>query len=183
MKRFVESQDRRQSTLLPERLDDFVADDNPVRVIEALIDELDLGALGFDGVMPEATGRPAYHPVVLLKVYVYDYLNRVQSNRRLEREAGRNIELMWLTGHLAPDFKTIADFRRYNGPAMLAMCGQFVVLCRSLSMFLIIFVAAPFEAALRTIQEDEALGIHVALPDPSFATMPGHIRSVLLGRP
>jgi transposase len=135
MKRFVEGQDRRQSTLLPECLDDFVADDNPVRVIEAFIDELDLGALGFDGVVPEATGRPAYHPAVLLKIYVYGYLNRVQSSRRLEREAGRNIELMWLTGRLAPDFKTIADFRRDNGPAIRAVCSRFVVLCRRLKMF------------------------------------------------
>src|SRR5690349_25138390 len=105
MKRFVEGQDRRQSTLLPECLDDFVAEDNPVRVIEAFIDELDLGTLGFEGVVPEATGRPAYHPAVLLKIYVYGYLNRVQSSRRLEREAGRNIELMWLIRRLAPDFK------------------------------------------------------------------------------
>lgn len=135
MKRFVEGQDRRQSTLLPECLDDLVADDNPVRVIEAFIDELDLGALGFEGVVPEATGRPAYHPAVLLKIYVYGYLNRVQSSRRLEREAGRNVELMWLTGRLAPDFKTIADFRRDNGPAIRAVCSRFVLLCHRLSMF------------------------------------------------
>jgi transposase len=135
MKRFVEGQERRQSTLLPECLDDFVADDNPVRVIEAFIDELDLGALGFDGVVPEATGRPAYHPAVLLKIYVYGYLNRVQSSRRLECEARRNIELMWLTGRLAPDFKTIADFRRDNGSAIRAVCSRFVVLCHRLSMF------------------------------------------------
>ena len=135
MKRFVEGQDRRQSTLLPECLDDFITVDNPVRVVEAFIDELDLGALGFEGVVPEATGRPAYHPAVLLKIYVYGYLNRVQSSRRLEREAGRNIELMWLTGRLAPDFKTIADFRRDNGPAIQAVCNQFVALCRRLSLF------------------------------------------------
>ena len=135
MKRFVEGQDRRQSTLLPECLDDFVADDNPVRVIEAFIDELDLGALGLDGVVPEATGRPAYHPAVLLKICAYGDLNRVQPSRRLEREAQRNIELMWLTGRLAPDFKTIADFRRDNGPAIRAACSRFVVLCRRLGMF------------------------------------------------
>ena len=135
MKRFVEGQDRRQATLLPECLDDYVTEDNPVRVIEVFIDELDLGALGFAGVVPEATGRPSYHPAVLLKIYVYGYLNRVQSSRRLEREAGRNIELMWLTGRLAPDFKTIADFRRDNGPAIRAVCSQFVVLCRRLNMF------------------------------------------------
>jgi transposase len=135
MKRFVEGQDRRQSTLLPECLDDYVTEDNPVRVVEAFIDELDLGALGFAGVVPEVTGRPSYHPAVLLKIYLYGYLNRIQSSRRLEREAGRNIELMWLTGRLAPDFKTIADFRRDHGPAIRAVCSQFVVLCRRLSLF------------------------------------------------
>src|SRR3546814_9535812 len=112
MRRFVEGEDRRQATLLPDSLEDYVAEDNPVRVIEVFIDELDLGALGFAGVVPEATGRPAYHPATLLKIYLYGYLNRVQSSRRLERETQRNIELMWLTGRLMPDFKTIADFRR-----------------------------------------------------------------------
>jgi transposase len=116
MGRFVEGEDRRQSLLLPESLDDYVTEDNPVRVVEVFIDELDLGALGFEGVQPAATGRPAYHPSTLLKIYLYGYLNRVQSSRRLEREAQRNIELMWLTGRLAPDFKTIANFRRDNGP-------------------------------------------------------------------
>ncbi len=135
MKRFVEGQERRQSILLPECLDDFITEDNPVRVVEAFIDELDLGVLGFKGVVPQATGRPAYHPAVLLKIYVYGYLNRVQSSRRLEREAGRNLELIWLTSRLAPDFKTIADFRRDNGPAIRAVCSQFVVLCRRLSLF------------------------------------------------
>ena len=100
------------ASLLPHCLDDYVTENNPVRVIEAFIDELDLATLGFDGVVPETTGRPAYHPATLLKIYLYGYLNRVQSSRRLEREAQRNIELMWLTGRLAPDFKTIADFRR-----------------------------------------------------------------------
>jgi transposase len=135
MKRFVEGEDRRQSLLLPESLDDYVTEDNPVRVVEVFIDELDLGALGFEGVRPAATGRPAYHPSTLLKIYLYGYLNRVQSSRRLEREAQRNIELMWLTGRLSPDFKTIANFRRDNGPAIRAVCAQFVVLCRQLSLF------------------------------------------------
>jgi transposase len=135
MKRFVEGADRRQVTLLPPCLDDYVTEDNPVRVVEVFIDELDLGALGFEGVVPEATGRPSYHPSTMLKLYLYGYLNRVQSSRRLEREAGRNIELMWLTGRLAPDFKTIADFRRDNGPAIRAVCGQFVALCRRLDLF------------------------------------------------
>ena len=135
MKRFVEGEDRRQAYLLPESLDDYVAEDNPVRVVEVFIDELDLGVLGFEGVQPASTGRPAYHPSSLLKIYLYGYLNRVQSSRRLEREAQRNIELMWLTGRLAPDFKTIANFRRDNGPAIRAVCAQFVVLCRQLKLF------------------------------------------------
>ena len=135
MGRFVEGEDRRQSLLLPESLDDYVTEDNPVRVVEVFIDELDLAALGFDGVQPAATGRPAYHPSTMLKLYLYGYLNRLQSSRRPEREAGRNIELMWLTGRRAPDFKTIANFRRDNGPAIRAVCGQFVELCRRLKLF------------------------------------------------
>ena len=98
MKRFIESENRRQATLLPDSLEDYVTDDNPVRVIDVFIDELDLAAMGFAGVAPEATGRPAYHPATLLKIYLYGYLNRIQSSRRLERETQRNIELMWLTG-------------------------------------------------------------------------------------
>ena len=135
MKRFVEGEDRYQSTLFPETLDDYVAEENPVRVIEAFIDELDLGHLGFQGVAPKATGRPAYHPSILLKIYVYGYLNRVQSSRRLERETQRNVELMWLTGRLAPDFKTIADFRKDNGKAIRAVCREFIVLCRQFNLF------------------------------------------------
>jgi transposase len=135
MKRFIEGEDRRQATLLPDCLEDYVPDDNPIRVIEAFIDELDLKALGFEGVTPEATGRPSYHPAVLLKIYLYGYLNRIPSSRRLERETQRNIELMWLTGRLMPDFKTMADFRRDNGPAIRAVCSQFVALCRQLSLF------------------------------------------------
>jgi transposase len=135
MKRFVEGEARQQVVLLPPCLDDYVTEDNPVRVIEAFVDELDLAALGFDGVVPEATGRPAYHPSTLLKLYLYGYLNRVQSSRRLEREAQRNVEVMWLTGRLTPDFKTIADFRKDNGPAIRATCRQFVVLCRQLDLF------------------------------------------------
>ena len=135
MKRFVEGQDRSQLILLPDCLDDYVGEDNPVRIVDAFIDELDLAVLGFAGVIPEATGRPSYHPLTLLKIYLYGYLNRVQSSRRLERETQRNIELMWLTGRLAPDFKTIADFRRDNGEAIRAVCSQFVVLCRQLGLF------------------------------------------------
>ena len=135
MKRFVEGEDRRQGVLLPDFLDDYVSDENPVRAIDVFVDELDLAALGFEGVIPEATGRPGYHPGVLLKIYVYGYINQVASSRRLEREAGRNVELMWLTGRLAPDFKTIADFRKDNGPAIRAACRQFVELCRRLELF------------------------------------------------
>ncbi|HEY6117682.1 MAG TPA: IS1182 family transposase [Candidatus Dormibacteraeota bacterium] len=135
MHRFIDGEDRRQPALLPHSLEDYVSDENPVRVIELFIDELDLAALGFAGMMPAATGRPAYHPATLLKIYLYGYLNRVQSSRRLEREAQRNIELMWLTGRLAPDFKTIADFRKDNGAAIRAVCRQFVELCRRLNLF------------------------------------------------
>jgi len=135
MKRFIEGEERTQTTLLPECLDDYVAEDNPVRVVDVFVDELDLGTLGFNGVDPAVTGRPAYHPAVLLKMYIYGYLNRIQSSRRLEREAQRNVELMWLIGRLAPDFKTIADFRHDNGKAICKVCAQFVVLCRKLNLF------------------------------------------------
>ena len=110
MKRFVEGVARGQGTLFPDRLEDWIGDDNPVRAIDVFVDELDLGGLGFDRVEPLATGRPAYHPADMLKLYIYGYLNRVQSSRRLEREAGRNVEVMWLVGRLVPDHKTIADF-------------------------------------------------------------------------
>ena len=134
MKRFVEGTDREQSTLFPECLEDWIREDNTVRVIDVFVDELDLGALGFDGVAPEATGRPSYHPSVLLKLYIYGYLNRVQSSRRLEHEAGRNVEVMWLTRRLAPDHKTIADFRKDSGRAIREVCARFVALCRSMGL-------------------------------------------------
>src|ERR1700756_4944241 len=135
MKRFVAGEDRRQGVLLPEYRHDWVSEENPVRAIDVFVDELDLAALGFDGVMPAATGRPGYHPGVLLKIYVYGYINQVASSRRLEREAQRNVEMMWLTQRLAPDFKTIADFRKDNGPAIRATCRQFIALCRRLDLF------------------------------------------------
>jgi len=135
MHRFIDGEDRMQQTLLPNSLEDYVSEENPVRVIEAFIEELDLAALGFSGMTPAATGRPAYHPSTLLKIYLYGYLNRVQSSRRLERETQRNIEVMWLTGRLMPDFKTIADFRKDNGAAIRAVCRQFVELCRRLKLF------------------------------------------------
>ena len=135
MHRFIDGEDRMQRTLLPNSLEDYVSEENPVRVIEVFIEELDLAALGFAGMTPEATGRPAYHPSTLLKIYLYGYLNRLQSSRRLERETQRDVELMWLVGRLAPDFKTIADFRKDNGEAIRAVCGQFVELCRRLHLF------------------------------------------------
>jgi transposase len=134
MRRFVEGMDRSQSTLFPECLEDWIAEDNPVRVIDVLVDELDLGELGFGGVDPEVTGRPSYHPAVLLKLYIYGYLNWVQSSRRLEREALRNVEVMWLMGRLAPDHKTIADFRKDNGRAIRQVCARFVELCRTMGL-------------------------------------------------
>jgi transposase len=135
MHRFIDGEDRMQQTLLPHCLEDYVGEENPVRVIEVFIDELDLASLGFSGMTPAATGRPGYHPSTLLKIYLYGYLNRIQSSRRLEREAQRNVELMWLTGRLMPDFKTIADFRKDNGAAIRAVCCQFVELCRRLGLF------------------------------------------------
>src|SRR3982750_1283464 len=135
MTRFVVGDDRSQSTLFPECLEDYLAEDNPVRAIDVFVDELDLAGLGFCGVEPEATGRPAYHPATLLTIYVSGYLNRVQSSRRLERECQRNIELVWLTGRLMPDFKTIADFRKDNGEAIRKVCREFVGLCRRLELF------------------------------------------------
>ncbi|AXF05015.1 IS1182 family transposase [Paraburkholderia hospita] len=134
MKRFVEGDDRKQVALLPECVDDYIGQDNPVRIIDVFVDKLDLAELGFNGATPAVTGRPSYHPGVVLKVYIYGYLNRVPSSRRLERECQRNIEMMWLTGRLAPDFKTIADFRRDNGAAIRNVCRRFVELCRGLKL-------------------------------------------------
>ena len=134
MGRFIEGTERGQATLFPECLEDWICEDNPVRAIDVFVDELDLGALEFGGVDAEATGRPSYHPSVLLKLYIYGYLNRVPSSRRLEREAGRNVEVMWLTGRLAPDHKTIADFRKDNGLAIGKVCAQFVAFCREMGL-------------------------------------------------
>ena len=134
MSEFIEGEARTQATLFPERLDDYIAEDNSVRVIDVFIDGIDLSGMGFN-IVPAATGRPAYHPATMLKLYVYGYLNRVQSTRRLEREAGRNVELMWLLGRLAPDFKTIADFRKNNARAIRLVCREFVIICRKLNLF------------------------------------------------
>jgi transposase len=141
MRRFVEGTDRGQSTLFPECLEDWIDENNPVRVIDVFVGGLGLAELGFDRVAPEATGRPSYHRSVLLKLYIYGYLNRVQSSRRLEREAGRNVEVMWLTGRLVPDHKTIADFRKDNGRAIRQVCARFIMLCRTLGLFADVSVA------------------------------------------
>jgi len=135
MTRFVEGEERSQAVLFPERLEDWISEENPVRVVEVFVDELDLKALGFERATAAATGRPGYHPATLLKIYIYGYLNRIASSRRLERECGRNVELMWLTRRLVPDFKTLADFRRDNGLAIRKVCAQFVSLCRKLNLF------------------------------------------------
>ncbi|VVO52883.1 IS1182 family transposase ISPa7 [Pseudomonas fluorescens] len=135
MKRFIQGEHRGQSSLLPESLDYYVIDTNPVRIVDVFVDELDQGKLGFEGIIPADTGRPPYHPAILLKIYIYGYLNRIQSSRRLERKAQRNIELMWLTGRLMPDFKTIANFHKNNGKAIRGICRQFVVLCQQLGLF------------------------------------------------
>ena len=135
MRRFIEGESRNQITLMPACLDDYIDADNPVRVIDLFVDELDLAALGFEGTTAAATGRPGYHPALLLKIYIYGYLNRIQSSRRLERETQRNVELMWLTGQLSPDFKTIADFRHDNGKGIRNVCKRFVALCRQLKLF------------------------------------------------
>jgi transposase len=131
---FVEGIDRGQATMFPARLDDYIAEDNPVRAVDVFVDGLDLDKLGFVRVQPLDIGRPSYHPRMMLKLYIYGYLNRVPSSRRLERECQRNVELIWLTGHLAPDFKTIADFRKDNGKAIREVCREFVALCRKLDL-------------------------------------------------
>ena len=135
MSRFIEGEQRTQSVLFPEQLEDWIAEDNPVRAVDAFVDELDLTELGFARAQPAATGRPAYHPATLLKIYIYGYLNRIQSSRRLEREAQRNVELVWLTGRLMPDFKTIADFRKDNGEAIRRVCREFVELSCQVGLF------------------------------------------------
>src|ERR1700720_1766760 len=134
MARFVEGMDRGQTTLLPECLEDWVDENNPVRAVDVFVEALDLVELGFDGAQPMATGRPGYKPSVLLKLYIYGYLNRVQSSRRLEREAGRNLEVIWLLGRLVPDDKVIADFRKDNGPAIHRVCASLINLCRQMGL-------------------------------------------------
>lgn len=134
MSGYIEGVDREQVTLFPDRLEDWIGEDHPVRVVDVFVDALDLSSYGFDRAAPAKTGRPGYHPSVLLKLFIYGYLNRIASSRRLEREAGRNIEVMWLTGRLAPDHKTIADFRRDNSTAIRKTCARFVELCRKMGV-------------------------------------------------
>jgi len=199
MKRFIEGEDRTQGTLLPACLEDYVEAENPVRVVEIFVDGLDLDGLGFVGVDPAATGRPAYHPAVLLKLYIYGYLNRIQSSRRLEREAQRNVELMWLTGRLMPDFKTIANFRKDNGQAIRKVCRQFIVLCRKLELFTEAIVAidgskfkavnnrdknfTPAKMRRRMTQIEESIARYLAAMDTADRAEPeaaelkkGHLR-------
>src|SRR3974390_352777 len=135
MSRFIEGEARSQSLLFPERLDEWIEQENPVRVIDAFVDELEMQGLGFEGAIPAETGRPGYHPATLLKIYIYGYLNRVQSSRRLGGEAQRNVEGGGLTGRLMPDFKTIADYRKDNGPAIRKVCASFIELCRKMRLF------------------------------------------------
>lgn len=140
MSGFIRGEARTQATLLPEILDDYITKDNTVRVIDVFIDGINLSDMGFK-TAPKVTERPAYHPATMLKLYVNDYLNRIQSTRRLEREAGHNVELMWLIGRLAPDFKTISDFRKDNTKAIRLVCRDFVMVCRKLDLFSGAFVA------------------------------------------
>jgi transposase len=193
MKRFIEGEDRYQTTLLPDCLDDYIAGDNPVRAVDAFVEELELKALGFDGAEPATTGRPAYHPAVLLKFYIYGYLNRIASSRRLEREAQRNLELIWLTGRLAPDFKTIADFRRDNGPGIRNVRRRFVQLCRDLALFSAAIVAidsskfkavnsrdrnfTPGEVDRRQQQIEESIQRYLDALDTADRTQPAEVEA------
>ena len=193
MKRFIEGESRNQITLMPACLDDYIDTDNPVRVIDLFVDELDLVELGFDGTVAAATGRPGYHPALLLKIYIYGYLNRIQSSRRLERETQRNVELMWLTGQLSPDFKTIADFRHDNGKGIRNVCKRFVALCRQLNLFSQAIVAidgskfkavnnrdknfTPHKLEQRMKQIDESIERYLNALDTADRTQPADLES------
>ena len=193
MKRFIESESRNQITLMPACLDDYIDTDNPVRVIDLFVDELDLVELGFEGTTAASTGRPGYHPALLLKIYIYGYLNRIQSSRRLERETQRNVELMWLTGRLSPDFKTIADFRHDNGKGIHNVCKRFVALCRQLNLFSQAVVAidgskfkavnnrdknfTPHKLEQRMKQIDESIERYLNALDTADRTQPADLES------
>jgi transposase len=171
MKRFVEGADRGQSTLLPECLDEWIDEDNPVRVIDAFVDTLEMAELGFDGIEPARTGRPAFHPSVLLKLYIYGYLNRVQSSRCLEREARRNLELLWLLGLLVPDHKMIADFRNDNGTGLRQVCARFVELCHAYNLTRVMNIIGikPLIDAIRCeVARDRAVTVSQAQNPPAF---------------
>ena len=188
MKRFIEGESRKQVTLMPACLDDYIDTDNPVRVIDLFVGELDLAELGFEGTTAANTGRPGYHPALLLKIYIYGYLNRIQSSRRLERETQRNVELMWLTGQLSPDFKTIADFRYDNGKGLRNVCKRFVALCRQLNLLSQAVVAidgskfkavnnrdknfTPHKLAQRMKQIDESIERYLNALDTADRTQP-----------
>lgn len=193
MSHFIEGQDRCQVALLPECLDDFIAEDNPVRVVDAFVAELDLSALEFEGAKPAATGRPSYDPAVMLRIYIYGYLNRIQSSRRLERECQRNVELMWLTGRLAPDFKTIADFRHDNGTAIRNVFRRFVGICRQLKLLSEGVVAVdgskfkavnnrdlnftPHKLAKRMQQVEESIARYMDALDTADRTQPADLQA------
>ena len=193
MRRFIEGEGRSQITLMPACLEDYIDADNPVRVIDLFVDELDLLALGFESTVAAITGRPGYHPSLLLKIYIYGYLNRIQSSRRLEREAQRNVELMWLTGRLSPDFKTIADFRRDNGKGIRNVCKQFVALCRQLNLFSQAIVAidgskfkavnnrdknfTPHKLEQRMKQIDESIERYLNALDTADRTQPADVEA------
>lgn len=193
MRRFIEGEGRSQITLMPACLEDYIDADNPVRVIDLFVDELDMLALGFESTVAAITGRPGYHPSLLLKIYIYGYLNRIQSSRRLEREAQRNVELMWLTGRLSPDFKTIADFRRDNGKGIRNVCKRFVALCRQLNLFSQAIVAidgskfkavnnrdknfTPHKLEQRMKQIDESIERYLNALDTADRTQPADVEA------
>ena len=193
MRRFIEGEGRNQITLMPACLEDYIDADNPVRVIDLFVDELDLVGLGFESTIAASTGRPGYHPSLLLKIYIYGYLNRIQSSRRLEREAQRNVELMWLTGRLSPDFKTIADFRRNNGKGIRNVCKRFVALCRQLNLFSQAIVAidgskfkavnnrdknfTPHKLEQRMKQIDESIERYLNALDTADRTQPADVEA------
>ncbi|GLK78129.1 hypothetical protein GCM10008171_33830 [Methylopila jiangsuensis] len=198
MGRFVEGAGGSQLCLLPECLDDWVQEDNPVHVVDAFVEALDLGAIDFAGVTPAAPGRPAYHPAVLLKLYIYGYLNRAQSSRRLEREAGRNVELMRLLGRLVPDHKTIADFRKDNGRTLREVCVRFVALCREMGLLAggaVVVDGSKFKAvnnrdrnfthakmARRLAQIDESIARYLAQLDSADRREPSEAIATKTGR-
>src|SRR5262245_19306823 len=176
---YVTGDDRRQPCFLPPVIDDYIEPDAPVRVIDVFVDGLDFRALDFERATPASTGRPGYDPRDLLKLYIYGYLNEVHSSRRLERECKRNIEVMWLVRRLAPDHKTVADFRRDNGSAIVGACRAFVLFCRDQGLFTARLVAldgSKFRAAAsaKRVMGRREIGDEVARLDRRIAEyLPG----------